>query len=258
MADHRRPGTYARKLYTRMLIMKNFFRFSVKAVVVLFISLMLFGACNKNKPAADALDKDTSYAFGMYMANTMAGQMGMELRFDYAAFSEGFKSYYEGTETRLTPEQAMEKINAAFVAMQSKADERMQAEGVTNQAESEAFLAENSMKSGVVTTPSGLQYEVVTEGSGEKPGAYDNVKVHYEGKLINGTVFDSSYERGEPIEFNLSGVIPGWTEGVQLMSVGSTYNFVIPSDLAYGPGGSGPIPPNAALIFKVELLDIVR
>jgi len=117
------------------------------------------------------------------------------------------------------------------------------------------FLVENGKKAGIITTSSGLQYEVINEGNGAKPAADDIVKVHYEGKLIDGTVFDSSYER-EPIEFPLNQVIPGWTEGVQLMSVGSKYRLFIPPELGYGAGGAGPIPPNSVLIFEVELLDI--
>jgi len=119
------------------------------------------------------------------------------------------------------------------------------------------FLAENSKKPGIVITPSGLQYEVITEASGPKPDATDTVRVHYRGTLTDGTVFDSSYDRGNPIEFPLNGVIPGWTEGVQLMSVGSKYKFYIPQELGYGPGGAGPIPPYSVLIFEVELLDIL-
>jgi FKBP-type peptidyl-prolyl cis-trans isomerase len=131
------------------------------------------------------------------------------------------------------------------------------AESEKNRAEGEAFLAENRLKAGVVTTASGLQYEVISEGTGAKPAASDMVQVNYEGTFLDGTVFDSSYERGEPLTFPLNGVIPGWTEGVQLMSEGSTYRFFIPSDLAYGDGG-GRMPPNAMLIFKVELISIVK
>ena len=241
--------------------MKTFSTFSVKTVLVLVVCAVLLLACQKgDKPAADALDKDTSYAFGMYMANFMGGQMGLhDARFDYNSFMEGFKAFLEAKETRLTPEQAMEKINAAFVKLQSQSDEKMQIEGEQNMTDGKAYLAENGKRSGVTTTASGLQYEVITQGTGAKPGPNDNVQVHYEGTLINGTVFDSSYNRGEPIEFPLGGVIPGWTEGLQLMNEGSTYRLVIPSDLAYGPSGvGGAIPPNATLIFKVELLKIVR
>jgi len=125
-----------------------------------------------------------------------------------------------------------------------------------NQEKGIAFLAENGEKEGVITTESGLQYKVETLGSGPNPSAMSTVEVHYEGTLLDGTVFDSSYDRGESISFPLNRVIPGWTEGVQLMPVGSTYIFYIPSDLAYGSRDSGPIPPNSTLIFKIELLGI--
>lgn len=126
-----------------------------------------------------------------------------------------------------------------------------------NFAKGQAFLAENAKKEGIVTTESGLQYEVLQPGTGtEHPKATSKVKVHYEGKLLDGTVFDSSYKRNEPIVFGLNQVIKGWTEGVQLMVVGEKTRFYIPSNLAYGKTGSGPIPPAATLIFDVELLDI--
>jgi FKBP-type peptidyl-prolyl cis-trans isomerase len=120
------------------------------------------------------------------------------------------------------------------------------------------FLAENSKKAGVIITGSGLHYEVLSEGSGPKPAATDTVRVHYHGTFTDGSVFDRSRDRGDPAEFPLNGVIPGWTEGIQLMSVGSSYKFYIPSELGYGPEGAGPIPPYSPLIFEVELLGIVQ
>ena len=226
-------------------------------VLVLFLPLVVILACKKTE-APDALDKDTSYAFGMLMANQMSGQMGLtELHFDYQAFMEGFRDFNEANETRLTQEQAIEKINAVFVKLQSENEEKMRIEGEKNLVEGTAYLAENGARAGVITTASGLQYEVLTQGSGKKPVSADMVRVHYEGTLIDGTVFDSSYTRGEPVEFPLDMVIRGWTEGLQLMNEGSTFRFVIPSDLAYGPGGPGLIPPNATLIFKVELISII-
>jgi len=139
-----------------------------------------------------------------------------------------------------------------------KAQLKQQQDAQTNQEEGEAFLAENRNKEGVQETESGLQYKVLEEGSGDSPVATDTVTVHYEGTLIDGTVFDSSYERGEPATFPLDGVISGWTEGLQLMKEGATYRFFIPADLGYGmnvrPGS--PIGPNETLIFKVELLEV--
>lgn len=139
-----------------------------------------------------------------------------------------------------------------FAELSAKKNDKFKKEG-------EDFLAENGKKEGIVTTESGLQYEVITKGDGANPTATDVVKVHYHGTLIDGTVFDSSVDRGQPIEFPLNGVIPGWTEGVQLMPVGSKYKFYIPYNLAYGERGAGAnIKPFSALIFEVELLDIVK
>ena len=125
-----------------------------------------------------------------------------------------------------------------------------------NAEKGKVFLEENKAKEGVTTTESGLQYRVITEGSGVKPKATDTVTVHYSGKLLDGTEFDSSYSRNEPATFDLNSVIPGWTEGLQLMPQGSKWELVIPSDLAYGPGANGPIPPNSVLVFEVELLEV--
>jgi FKBP-type peptidyl-prolyl cis-trans isomerase len=169
----------------------------------------------------------------------------------------------EAEETRFSMEEAEEKANAGLRDYLAKYEEdqeeanRQAAEA--NLAEGEAFLLENGGKGSVVTTASGLQYEVITEGiGGIKPGPGDMVRVHYEGTFLDGTVFDSSYERGTPTEFYLNGVIKGWTEGLQLMSEGSEYRFFIPADLAYGEAGNQGIPPNSTLIFRVELLSILR
>ena len=227
---------------------------SVKIVLALVLFSVILLACKKEEDA-DTLDKDTSYAFGMLIAN----QMGTtDLRFDYQAFMEGFRDFNEAKETRLTQEQAIEKINQVFARLQARDDEELWLQGERNREEGEAYMAANAMQSGVITTESGLQYNVITQGNGAKPNPSDMVRVHYEGSLISGEVFDSSYMRGEPIEFSLDMVIPGWSEGVQLMNEGSVYRLVIPSDLAYGPSGTGPIPPGSTLIFTVELLSIIR
>jgi FKBP-type peptidyl-prolyl cis-trans isomerase FkpA len=194
-------------------------------------------------------DVDISYAFGMALGSDLK-QTG--LQFDYDAFSEGFKDTLEGKDTRLSMEDAVRIIQTAFMTAMTKQAEE-------NKARETQFLEENGKKNGIQTTSSGLQYEVVTQGNGAKPQANDTVSVHYEGTLIDGTVFDSSYARGEPLQFSLGGVIPGWTEGLQLMNVGSTYRLFIPSALAYGEQGAGDsIPPNSVLIFKVELLSIIN
>lgn len=165
----------------------------------------------------------------------------------------------EGGELLLGQEEA----DALRTALSARAQERMQAEaaqqGERNRAEGEAFLAANRGEKGVITMPSGLQYRVIRQGSGQRPLPSDRVRVHYHGTLLDGTVFDSSYERGEPAEFGLRQVIPGWTEGVALMPVGAKYRFWIPGQLAYGASGTpgGPIGPNATLVFDVELLDVL-
>jgi FKBP-type peptidyl-prolyl cis-trans isomerase len=173
------------------------------------------------------------------------------LKPDYGAFAQGLKDALEEEKTRFTEEEAGSKIQEAFMAVMEKQNESLRQEEID-------FLAENSKKAGVSVTSSGLQYEVITEGAGSKPGRDDTVRVNYEGTFTDGTVFDSSYSRGEPAEFPLTGVIPGWTEGIQLMSEGASYRFYIPSDLAYGPQGYSSIPPYSPLIFEVELISIVK
>ncbi|GHV31713.1 peptidyl-prolyl cis-trans isomerase [Spirochaetia bacterium] len=228
-----------------------------KIVFTLLLSTSVLFACNgegitekKSKANdANAADADTSYAFGVALGSDFK-QAG--LRFDYESLLQGFRDSLEGNDTKFTLEEAIPLIQAAM-------REAMQAQVEQNRQKGVDFLAENGKKAGIVTTESGLQYELITPGTGPKPQAADTVSVHYEGALLDGTVFDSSYSRGEPAEFPLDQVIPGWTEGIQLMEVGSTYNLFIPSDLAYGEGGAGNfIPPNATLIFKVELLGIVE
>jgi len=196
--------------------------------------------------APEPFDEDASYAFAILITGD-----DFFATMDSATFTKGFRDMYESLETRFTLEVAQEKVNEAVVAFQETIAAKYLAEG-------DAFLAENAQRSEVTVTESGLQYEVLVAGSGARPDAASTVRVHYEGTLTNDTVFDSSYARGEPIEFPLDGVIPGWTEGLQLMSVGSTYKFFIPADLAYGAGGNQSIPPNSVLIFTVELLDIVE
>ena len=229
------------------VLMKNK---TILILVCLLAALAFFG-CNGNRfgssKVKENFDKDASYALGMSIGSSLAND-GIFPNID--EFLKGVKDSLYGEKTRLTENEAMEKIQSAYFAMM----EVMEAESMQKGME---FLAENSKNPGVVITSSGLQYEVITEADGPKPMASDTVRVHYEGRLIDDTVFDSSLERGYPIEFPLDGVIPGWTEGLQLMSVGSKYKLYIPPELGYGPGGAGPIPPNSVLIFEVELIDIL-
>jgi len=234
--------------------------FLVLAVMVIFLPLTTLSACKGKKAgnSGEIQDKDTSYAFGMLMANTLIGEFGLVgLSFDYQAFADGFKDYNEAEETRITQDKAMELITAVFDKLQAQEEEKLWLEGAKNREEGEAYLAANAGRSEVMTTASGLQYEVIKQGSGPKPGPDDSVMVHYEGTLVDGTVFDSSYRNGQPAEFLLDAVITGWKEALLLMNEGSTYRFVIPSNLAYGPSGAGPIPPESTLIFTVELLSVI-
>ena len=174
-------------------------------------------------------------------------------------FADGVAAVFSGKDLKMTYDEAKEEIRKYFTAMQ----ERQQAEaakvGEQNRKLGEAYLADNAKRPGIVTTASGLQYEVLTQGDGPVPAATDQVKVHYTGRLIDGTVFDSSVERGEPATFGVTQVIPGWVEALQLMPVGSKWRLHIPSALAYGPNGAGGvIGPDATLIFDVELLEIVK
>ena len=156
-----------------------------------------------------------------------------------------------------TTKLSEEEMNAAFQAFDAREKEKQDAKNAALESEGAGFLEANATKEGVTVTESGLQYRVISAGSGDKPAEMDEVTVHYTGKLIDGTVFDSSVERGEPASFPLNRVIPGWTEGLQLMQVGEKAELVIPSDLGYGPrGAGGDIPPNAILIFEVELISI--
>ncbi len=191
---------------------------------------------------------DDSYAFGMLWGMEFLSA-GLEL--DYAAFTEGMKAAMEKSETRFTAEEAVEMAQAFF----QEAEERRNEESRVKEIE---FLTENGARPEVKTTSSGLQYEPLSEGDGAKPVETDIVRVHYEGTLVDGTVFDSSYVHGEPVEFPLNQVIAGWTEGLQLMNTGGKYRFYIPSALAYGSRGASPaIPPYSTLIFTVELLEII-
>ena len=186
-----------------------------------------------------------------------AGLMGdSTLKINYDMIKQGMINAIKGQKTNMTAEQAQEYVQKV---MNDRQAVRMMEKYGANKAAGEKFLADNKSKPGIQTTASGLQYEVIKEGTGVKPTASDLVKVHYEGKLTNDTIFDSSIKRGEPTEFYVNQVIKGWTEGLQLMSVGSKYRFFIPQDLAYGANENNPqIPPFSTLVFDVELLEIKK
>ena len=209
-------------------------------------SLATSSFAQDDKLASD--EAKVSYGLGMMVGERVLKQYG---ELDYDLLVEAMKAQAAGEDTLMS----MEDAQAALEAQQQQAAGEAAAAA---SAEGEAFLAENAAREGVSVTESGLQYEVLTEAEGAKPTEDDTVSVHYVGTLMDGTTFDSSVDRGEPASFPLKGVIPGWTEGLQLMNLGSKYRFVIPSDLAYGDRGAGQaIGPGATLVFEVELLEIL-
>lgn len=197
-----------------------------------------------------------SYALGLSMGNNFKGS-GIE-SINVKDFADGVAAVYEGAQPKMSYDEAKMVIQSFFQEMEAKQQAAAQEMAKVNKAAGEAFLAENGKRAEVVTTDSGLQYEVIVEGNGASPKATDQVTVHYTGKLIDGTVFDSSVDRGQPATFGVTQVIPGWVEALQLMKVGAKWRLYIPSEIAYGPqGAGGVIGPNATLIFDVELLNII-
>lgn len=197
-----------------------------------------------------------SYALGLSMGNNFKNS-GIE-SLNIEDFSAGVAAVFSGETPRMTYTEAKEEIQKFFTAMEQRNREQAAEAAKINKAAGESFLKENAKRNEVKITPSGLQYEVIEEGSGRKPTASDRVKVHYTGKLIDGTVFDSSVERGEPATFGVTQVIPGWVEALQMMNEGAKWRLFIPSNLAYGPNGAGGlIGPDATLIFDVELLKVL-
>lgn len=221
-------------------------------IVTPLIAAGILVACSPpggNRALATFADS-ASYAVGQGLGRSMKDRH-VEIDVDMAV--QGLRDVMENREPQLT----LEEIGPLMQRLSREGMDKWNAEqGGKNQAEGEAYLAANAEREGVLVTESGLQYEVIAEGSGPRPSATDQVTVHYVGTMIDGTVFDSSRERGEPATFSLNGVIPGWTEGLQLMSVGSTYRLVIPSELAYGETGNPRLGPNATLVFEVELMGI--
>jgi len=219
--------------------------------LVFFGAVFLCSAAGISEEARRGSERaEMSYAFGMVTAAEFFLGMGIELNYD--AFLRGFRAVMENQETRHTMDEAMDIIEAAFAAAQAAMWEHNLLEGA-------AFLAENAQRPGVVTTASGLQIEMLFEGSGETPDISDVVLVHYHGTTIDGVVFDSTRERGQPIEIPLDLVIPGWSEGLRMMREGGKAMLFIPPDLAYGSrGAGGAIQPNSTIIFEVELVSIVR
>ena len=207
---------------------------------------------NENK----SLDR-ISYALGLSMGNNFRASGITEI--NVQDFADGVAAVFYGSTPKMSYDEAKAEIQAYFTEMEKKQRAAAEELGKANAAAGEAFLADNGKRVEVRTPPSGLQYEVLTEGDGPRPEANDQVEVHYTGKLIDGTVFDSSVDRGMPATFGVTQVIPGWVEALQLMKAGSKWRLFIPSNLAYGPNGApgSPIGPNATLVFDVELLKVI-
>lgn len=201
------------------------------------------------------LDK-ISYALGLSMGNNFRASGINEININ--DFADGVAAVFNGVQPKMTYDEAKEEIRKYFTAMEARQKEEASKLAEINEKAGKEFLEENGKRVEVKTLPSGLQYEVLKEGDGAQPTASDSVEVHYTGKLIDGTVFDSSEERGVPATFGVTQVIPGWVEALQLMKAGSRWRLFIPSQLAYGPNGAGGvIGPNATLIFDVELLKVI-
>lgn len=232
--------------------MKKISVFAATAIVALGVSAT---SCDSKKSASLKSDVDSaSYAIGiangsMFKQNLENIPGGVNLDNLLAGFEQAMKG--DSANMKMTPEAAQAFLQTYFVQAQAK-------EANVTKEEGDKFLTENKTKEGVITTESGLQYKVVNEGTGAKPVATDKVKVHYTGTFLDGKTFDSSVERGEPAEFGLDQVIKGWTEGLQIMPVGSKYILWVPSDLAYGEQGRPGIKGNSALKFEIELLEIVK
>ena len=188
-----------------------------------------------------------SYALGLSMAQNFKGSGIQQINAD--DFADALRAVYEDKEKKMTYDEAKQVVQDFFTELEANA-------GAMNEELGKKFLEQNAQQEGVKVTQSGLQYLVLKEGDGKKPGPNDVVTVHYTGRLIDGTVFDSSVERGEPATFAVGQVIPGWVEGLQLMSEGAAWRLFIPSNLAYGPHGTGPIQPNSTLIFDVQLIKV--
>lgn len=236
-------------------------KYSVFAVSVLTASMLALAGCKSDgaaKSTSTITDKSpeleqVGYSLG-YLMGSGNKQDIPDLNLE--AFEQGMRDAYSGDDKKraLTEEQMQKVLGDYQQKRQEEMVKEVEAKAKANKEAGDKFLAENAKKEGVQTTASGLQYKVITQGTGAKPKATDTVTVHYEGKLLDGKVFDSSYERGAPVQFPLNQVIKGWTEGLQLMPQGSKYELYIPSELAYGEAGNPAIEPNSVLIFTVELL----
>ena len=235
-----------------------------KFLAVALVSTLAFGCANngnksdQSSSSATVTEKSTDlekvgYSIGYATAESYKESLN-DLNLD--TFEMGFRDAYGSKEAALTKEQMQEVMTKYEEKKQAEMMEKMKADAVKNKAAGDKFLAENAKKEGVKTTASGLQYKVLKPGTGKPVSGSDMVKINYEGKLLDGTVFDSSYDRGEPVVFPVEGMIPGFTEGLKLMKEGATYELYIPADLAYGETGNTGIDANSTLIFKVDMIEV--
>lgn len=238
-----------------------------KPTAIALVTVAMFGcqqeAVKEEKaPVLETQEQKQAYALGasvgMYLTRNLEAQEKFGVNLDKETLVQGFIESLDN-KSRIEKEEVQTLLVALDATVKEKQQEKMKLDAENSLAEGQKYLEENGNKEGVTTTESGLQYEVMVAAEGDKPAATDTVKVHYHGTFLNGDIFDSSVDRGEPATFPLNGVIRGWTEGVQLMSVGSKFKFTIPADLAYGPNGNPPrIPGNSVLVFEVELLEIQK
>ncbi|HNW69061.1 MAG TPA: FKBP-type peptidyl-prolyl cis-trans isomerase [Bacteroidales bacterium] len=229
------------------------------SICSLAIATMLFVSCGNNKKADLKTQNDSvAYVIGANIGENLKNNIANDsLDFSSAALVQGFKDALEGLDSLTFTKEEKQNIMMQFQkSMQEKQMKKMAEAAAPNKQAGAQFLEKNKQQPGVIQTQSGLQYKVIKEGNGKTPKATDKVTVNYEGKLIDGTVFDSSFERKEPATFGVTGVIPGWTEALQLMKEGGSYELYIPSDLAYGDQGNQSIPGGSTLIFKVDLIKV--
>lgn len=233
--------------------MKKFMRFALSAL----LSLLILASCNSGAQYSNTKvktrDDSASYFLGLNYG-TGIKQAQLDSLFNYNAFMKGIQKAVKDDSLEISQMEIQEFLNRYFADLQA---EQMKRQYKDYMEENENFLTDNARKDSVVSLPSGLQYMILREGNGPKPTMNDRIKVHYTGKLIDGTIFDSSYQRNQPAEFILGQVIPGWVEGLQLMSVGSKWRLFIPQNLAYGSRPQGAIKPFSTLIFDVELLEVM-
>jgi len=230
--------------------MKNIWRISVLVLILLTVTAPLVVAGDK----PESLEERISYGIGINIGRDFKNQ---EIEVVPELVARGIKDVLTGETTLMTDEEVKETIAELQKKVQAKQEAMRKVQGEANKKAGDEFLAANAKQKGVKTTDSGLQYLVIEPGNGKTPAATDKVKVNYRGMLVDGTEFDSSYKRGNPVEFPVNGVIKGWTEALQMMKEGGKYKLFIPAELAYGERGAGPvIGPNATLIFEVELLEV--